>query len=206
MVRIDRVQSGDVVLGPMVAAVNVRQNLMLLDDARASLLGGNALGRVFVDLTPDQPMLGVLARYTEIEPQLLLSKKFRGPRDRDAIVSGRTALTFDIRKRLASGRVDVTRIGRDQLLSLLDLIDPKREDPQIGAARKALYLAAPRKVTVTMEQGTFDLDVQMSGAAPSIAIRSLPLTPLIIAFADAPLAQLDQRLGHANDATSGDTL
>ncbi|MFW7379183.1 MAG: hypothetical protein ACOH5I_10280 [Oligoflexus sp.] len=200
LLSIDSLQAEHIGLGPLVTSIEIRQNMILLNDLRLNLLGGSALGRMYLNLNPANPQVGFLGRFTQLDPRLLLPPEQRAGMRESGVISGRSALVFDIRKRLATGRLDITSIGRQQLLRFIDLIDPNFEDPQLGAARKALYVAYPQKVSIDMDQGMMDLEIQLGGAlSQTLNIRSLPLTPLIVANADEPLSQIEKILSATGD-------
>jgi hypothetical protein len=105
------------------------------------------------------------------------------------------AVDFDMRKRLASGRMDFTQIGKKQLLSLLDVVDPELKDNQITLARKGLKIAYPKKVGISMDHGLMDLAIDLEGAlSQTVGVRSLPLSGLINAQAGEVLSDLESML------------
>lgn len=181
-------------IGPVQLSPEIEQNLILMNNFKADIFEGSAVGRLFLDLNPSQLKAGFLGRFTRIN----LEKMFSDNKNLNSkkFISGRSAIAFDVKKRLVDGRIDITTIGRQQLLDLLDVIDPKREDSQISSARKALYLAYPTKVTVVMGKGAMDLAITLSGAiSQKMNIRSLPLTPLIESHLGEILLELESHLG-----------
>lgn len=191
---IDQIRFKHIELGPLVQNFEIRQNLVLLNDLKINLLEGSALGRLFVDLHPARLQLGFLGRFSGLQPELLKDPA-RRRRRQTAEFDGRAALNFDIRKRLATGRIDITSIGRDQLLSLLDLLDPNYEDPQMMMARRALQVAYPNLVSIGMEQGLMDIMIGLGGViSQDIHVRSIPLTAFINANAGEALGQIEKFL------------
>ncbi len=190
---INKVRFKHIITGPMLANIELRQNLILLNEMKANLLNGSALGRVFVDLHPERLQLGFLGRFSNLQLELLKEPSRRQKRDDE--LSGRAAANFDIKKRLASGRIDVTSIGRNQLLSMIDVLDPGYRDTQMMAARRALQIAYPSLVSISMEQGLMDLMIGLGGAlSTDLSIRSIPLTAFINANAGQQLLTLEKFL------------
>ncbi|MBC7660046.1 MAG: hypothetical protein H7249_10085 [Chitinophagaceae bacterium] len=191
--KINKVRFKHIIAGPLLTNFELRQNLVLLNDMKANLLNGSALGRMFIDLHPERLQLGFLGRFSNLQLELL-KEPGRRRKIKDEL-SGRAATNFDIRKRLATGRIDVTTIGRNQLLSMLDVLDPQYKDTQMMAARRALQLSYPRLVSLSMEQGLMDLRIGLGGAlSTDIAIRSIPLTAFINANAGEQLLTLEKFL------------
>jgi len=179
-------------IGPMVQNFEMRQNLILLNDLKMDLLDGSLLGRFYLDLHPSRLKTGFLGRFTGIKPELLKELDRRSPPGDWAPLAGRMAVDFDLRKRLATGRMDFTTIGKKQLLSLLDVLDPDFKDNQIALARNGLRVAYPRAVGVTMDHGLMDLNIKLGGALNSdIWVRSLPLSGFINAQAGEALSTIE---------------
>lgn len=182
LLSIEELRHKHVTLGPMVMNFEVQQNLIYLNDFKADLLKGSALGRLYFDLHPDRLQLGFLGRFSNLQPELLKEPERRSASAvKDAaVLSGRMGTSFDMRQRLALGRIDLTSIGRRQLASLLDVLDPNYKDDQIGMARRAIQVAYPERVTISMNQGLMDLTIALGGAvSKDINIRSIPLTAFI---------------------------
>jgi len=184
-----------IVAGPFAQNFEVRQNLILLNELKIDLLQGYALGRYYLDLHPDRLQLGFLGRFSGIQAELLREPSKRLPPKEWAALSGRMAINFDIRKRLATGRLDLTEIGQQQLMSLLDVLDPEYKDEQMVMARRALRVSYPQGVAISMEQGLMDMGINLGGMiSKDLYIRSIPLTGLINAKAGEALQQIEKLL------------
>lgn len=184
-----------ILLGPLVANFEVRQNLILLNDLKMDLLQGSAMGRFYLDLQPERLQLGFLGRFSGLQLELVRESQRRLPTKEWAPLSGRMALNFDIRKRLATGRMDLTEVGKQQILSLLDVLDPEYKDDQMVMARRALILSYPQGVGIGMEQGLMDMNINLGGIiGKDIFIRSIPLTGLINAKAGESLQKVEKLL------------
>lgn len=184
-----------IVIGPLIASFEVQQNLIVLNDLKMDLLGGSALGRFFLDLDPKTPRVGFLGRFSGIIPELLKAPEQRLPKEEWGTMAGRSALIFEIRKRLATGRIDLTTLGKRQLMSLLDVVDPTGKDEQIAMARQALRVAYPKFLNVEFDQGMMDFTVGLGGVvSQDIKIRSLPLSNLINSNAGEALSKVESFL------------
>lgn len=191
--KIQKVRFKHIEAGPLLTNFELRQNLILLNEMKANLLKGSALGRVFIDLHPERLQLGFLGRFSNLQLELLKEPARRQARTDE--LSGRAAANFDIRKRLATGRIDVTSIGRNQLLSMIDVLDPGYQDTQMMNARRALQVSYPSLVSISMEQGLMDLLIGLGGAVSTdIDVRSIPLTAFINANAGDQLKNVEKFL------------
>jgi hypothetical protein len=192
---IEQLRYKHILAGPFTQNFEVRQNLIMLNELKFDLLQGSAMGRYYLDLHPDRLQLGFLGRFSGIQAELLKEPQRRLPPKEWAPLSGRMAVNFDIRKRLATGRLDLTEIGQKQLMSLLDVLDPEYKDEQMVMARRALRVSYPQGVAISMEQGLMDMGINLGGAiSKDIFIRSIPLTGLINAKAGEALQQIEQLL------------
>jgi hypothetical protein len=182
-------------VGPLVASLEIQQNLILLNDLKVDLLGGSALGRFFLDLNPQAPKIGILGRFSGIQPEQIKPPERRLPKSEWAAMAGRTAINFDLRKRLATGRIDLTTIGKRQLLSLIDVLDPDYKDDQLAMARQGLRLAYPKFMNISLDQGMMDFTVGLGGVvSEDIQIRSLPLSGLINSNAGDAISKIESFL------------
>lgn len=188
----DQVSWKHIVVGPMVQSFEIRQNLVLLNDLKMDLLDGSMVGRFYLDLHPSRLRTGFLGRFSGIKPELLKAPDRRSAPKDWAPLAGRMAIDFDMRKRLAAGRMDFTQIGKRQLLSLLDALDPDFKDTQVALARNGLRVAYPRAVGIDMDHGLMDLKIALDGAVSSdVAVRSLPLSALINSQAGEALSTIE---------------
>jgi hypothetical protein len=184
-----------VVVGPLIASFEIQQNLIVLNDLKVDLLGGSALGRFFLDLDPKIPKVGFLGRFSGIIPEMIKAPELRAPPKDWSTMAGRAAVVFEIRKRLTTGRVDLTTLGKQQLLSLLDVLDPNGADEQIATARTALRVAYPKFLNMDFSQGMMDLTVGLGGViTKDMSIRSVPLSNMINSNAGEALSKVEEML------------
>ncbi len=163
--------------GPLRARVSLQQNMLTIDKLDAEIFDGVLAGQGFVDIQPSRLLAGLQGRVTKLNTALLSSKPEKMP---PAPLSARLALIVDLAKALVEGRVDVTEIGRNQLLALMDVLDPSGSDSLLNKARLALAIGYPRYVGMQMQQGFLDLDIGLGGVLEQqFKISNLPLTPII---------------------------
>ncbi len=177
-------------IGPGLVNLQLQQNVLNLRQLDLQLFGGHITGRLYVDTRPGNWQIGLLSRITEVDPRQLLRQGSALREGVYAPLSARTAVTFDIRRRLLEGRIDVTKINREQLYQLLEVLDPDYEDEQLAALRAALRIAHPEQVSINMHQGLLDLEARISALPQPLRIKGLPLTPLIQYFAGVALEAL----------------
>ena len=180
----EKLQVGDLAVGPLQARFKVNQNLIELPQFSLQLLAGDLAGRFYLDITPNAWRLGLLSRISQLDLRLLLPKRATSDY---APISARTALEFDFNRRLLAGRMDITDITRSQLLQLLELVDPEYLDPQINNVRSALRLAHPQWISAVMQNGLMDLTFGLSLFSEPLRAHGLPLSPIIERFGEEAL-------------------
>jgi len=177
LLTIEELNALDKRFGPMRMRVSLQQNMLTIDKLDADIFDGVLAGQGFVDIQPSRLLAGLQGRVSKLNTSLLSSKPQKLP---PAPLSARLALVVDLGKALIEGRVDVTEIGRNQLLAMIDVLDPSGADPLLNKARLALGIGYPRYVGLQMQQGFLDLDVALGGVVDNqIKIPHLPLTPII---------------------------
>jgi hypothetical protein len=189
---VERLAAAGYQVGPALASVLLKQNLFRVQQLDLDLFGGHLTGQVYVDAQPGAWKIGLLSRMTQIDPRQLVAEDSPQRHAEYAPITARSALEFDVAKRLLQGRLDVTQISRAQLLQLLDVVDPQYQNEQVARVRAALRVAYPQNVKVDMRQGLMDLEVAISALPKPLQIRGVPLTPLIQTFAGPALNALDQ--------------
>ncbi len=185
------IRFGERQVGPMLADIPVRQNLLRLQRFDLALFGGHLAGQFYLDVTPGAWRVGLLSRVSNVDLRELLPPPSPGAADH-APVSARLAVEMDVRQRLLEGRIDLTDITRAQLLQLLEIMDPDHQDEQLARVRSALALAHPQWVAVEMNRGLMDLRVKLSLLAEPLAVRGLPLSPILDRFAGEALQNLER--------------
>ena len=134
----------------------------------------------------------MLSRISQVDLRELLPENSPLKHSAYTPISARTAVEFDINQRLMQGQIDITQISRDQLLQLLEVIDPDNKDEQLAKIRTALRLAYPKSVRVEMRQGLMNLEVSISIYPKPLRAHGLPLTPLIQHFGGTVLEAIER--------------
>jgi hypothetical protein len=185
-----RLQAAGVEVGPFRGQLQLTQNMLEVNKFDLNLLSGSASGMMYVNLLPKDLALGLLSRITRIDPAEL-SPGVEKKSERKTI-SLRTAIELQIPQSMIAGRIDVNEIGSEQILSLIDTLDPKGEDEQLNSARQALRVAYPRAVNIEIKQGLMDMLLSLDSAvvAKDIVIQRFP----VYSFMASALSDLTQSL------------
>ena len=191
-ISIDKIILAEKSLGPVLASVMLKQNIFSLQQFDIDLFSGHSAGQFYLDVRPDAWKLGLLSRITHLDPRELLAKDSKLRQSKLSPINTRTAIEFDIHKRLMEGEIVVSQINRDQLLQLLDVIDPAHEDEQMAQLRKGLRFSHPKLVQVDMQRGLMNLKVEIAGLPKAVRVTGLPLTPMIQQFASEALETIDE--------------
>jgi hypothetical protein len=188
--RIQNITIGDKLFGPVLANISLKQNLLRLPRIDMDLFGGHLSGQFYFDANPGEWKIALLGRLSQLDPRQLLPDHAPTKDSELSPMSARVAMEFGLNQRLLEGRIDVTQISREQLLQLMDVIDPEHQDEQLAQVRTALRLAYPKWVSLDMQQGLMDMAVDISTLPKPIKVYGLPLTPLIQHFAGDTLDEL----------------
>lgn len=187
---IQTITIGDKSFGPVLANMALKQNLLRLPRIDMDLLGGHLSGQFYFDASPGAWKIALLGRLSQLDPRQLLPDNAATKDSKLSPMSARVAVEFDLNQRLLEGRIDMTEISREQLLQLMDVIDPQHQDEQLAQVRTALRLAYPKWVSLDMAQGLMDMAVAISALPQPVKAYGLPLTPLIQHFAGDTLDEL----------------
>lgn len=177
MLVIDELNALEKKFGPLRGRFSLKQNMLTIDRLDADLFEGVLAGQGFVDIQPSRLVAGLQGRVTKINTALLAANPQKAP---PGTLSARLATVVDLSKALVEGRVDVTEIGKNQLLAMMDLLDPTGADALLNKARLALSVGYPTYVGLQMAQGFLDLEVGLGGViSQQFKIPNLPLSPII---------------------------
>ncbi|NOR51088.1 MAG: hypothetical protein GQ470_00570, partial [Gammaproteobacteria bacterium] len=179
-------------IGPLAASLSIRQNLIHLQQLDIDLLGGHLAGQLYVDANPAGWRFGLLGRLSQIRLNELLQSSSRLQGREERPLNARVAIEYDLNRYLLEGRIDIGDISAMQLLQLLEVLDPEYQDEQLAQVRSLLGVAHPQWVAIDMRRGLMDLEVALSALPAPIAIKALPLTPLLHQFTADYMAQLKQ--------------
>jgi len=169
----DNLQVGQVTLGALAGNIEINKNLISIDQLEAGWHGGKISGQVILDMLPSAPYLLFRGRVTGI---------YAKSGDR---FDANAALAFAIRSLELDGRIHLVRIGRENLMELLDAFDPYKEDVAMNRIRLALKLAYPKSLVLKAEGGYMSGKVELGGLGSMVRIdeiRGVPVTPLLRRF------------------------
>jgi hypothetical protein len=170
--RIQRLAVGDIVFDDVATSLGVHRDQIALDALEARVQGGRIAGQSLVTVRGPDSKVQLRLRATGIEAGA------RGARDR---FDGNAALTLGVRRRSLDGRIEIVRIGRQNLRTLLDEADPARADPGINRIRTALTFGYPDRVSLVFAGGFARLHVGLGGLAGIMSlsdVEGIPLGPL----------------------------
>lgn len=118
------------------------------------------LRSTITDLNLDVPVASALGRGTAANKELYL-------------VSGNIDLRLDLRERALNGYMDLTRMGREMIVAIIDVLDPLGKDSQLQETRGTLatggwlqtYVAGLdlKGVEVSIKQNLLNADFRWSG-------------------------------------------
>lgn len=173
----EKIKFRTIEIGPLNTNIKIKQNIVTIPYVATKLLGGHYVGKIHLDFKPSQLSLGYLGRITRIDLDRILNKGSNKDSER---FSSRVGISMDINRSLLEGKIDVTEIGKTQLLQMLDILDPKQEDPKINQARSGLRIAHPTYIGLSFQRGLMDMVIKLdSGISSEIAIEGIPLTSFL---------------------------
>ena len=152
---------GDSTLGPLAANLRVDRNVIALDQLEMSAFGGKITGQFLVDLDlANRQLTDVQFRgnVTGLAPG-------KGETRSSEVVDANAALRLNPKKLELEGRIDLIRIGRDDLRAMLDAWDPNHSDESANRTRQALLAGYPKDVRIGFHQGFTEVRMEMGGLA-----------------------------------------
>ena len=179
---VERVKWREKTYGPFIGYFSIQQNMAFAHQFDMDLGAGRLYGEMFLDVYPKTLRAGFLGRLTGLDLAEFLPRAFQGrvPSGNRG-VSGRAGVVFDLNKSLVDGRVDVTEIGGAQLVSIINVLDPKFEDAKLNSARRVLEYGFPTGVAISFRQGYMDMDIDLKalGVSQRESVRGVPVSSLI---------------------------
>ena len=169
--RVERIAVGDIVIDELAGNLRVKRDLVTIDHLEARLYGGHIAGQCLIVARGAESKITLHARATGIQAGA----------DKERF-DGNAALTLALGERALDGRVEIVRIGKQHLLSLLDEMDPHHADPGSNRIRTALSLGHPERVRLLFERGFASLHVEMGGLASIVSlsdVTGIPMGPLM---------------------------
>lgn len=181
---IEKLKFEEVEVGPLSGFFSLRQNLISARRFYFQLARGEAAGEFFMDLYPQQRALGLLARVTNLQLKELIPRSLLGKRAAtNHALSGRVGMVYQTSQGTLGGRLDITEIGKEQVLSMIDVLDPHLEDENLNKARDGLAFGYPKGLYLGIDQGILDFDLRLGGLAggfvEGIRSPSIPISGLV---------------------------
>jgi hypothetical protein len=152
---------GRATVGPLAANLRIDRNVIALDQLELSAFGGKITGQFLVDLDlANRQLTDVQFRgnVTGLAPG-------KGENRSHEVVDANAALRLNPKKLELEGRIDLIRIGRDDLRAMLDAWDPSHSDEQANRTRQALLAGYPKDVRIGFHQGFTEVRMEMGGLA-----------------------------------------
>jgi hypothetical protein len=169
-----------------VAKVGIEQNLILVPKFDTNLSEGKLMGGLFLNVWPEAPHVGLYTRFNDLRLR---------PQQSQAGIEGRTAIDLDLRTRVLDGRIDISRISSEDLIYLLEFVDPDYRHERMNQLRSALKIAFPERVNLFFKDGGMDMLVKLN-IGPSMELKSLP----VAGFMNAALSGIPtQGIGGENE-------
>lgn len=140
------------------AWVAVEGPLVKCRSMEASVLDGSLSGDFDFRLHPEVE-IHYDGSMTRINSELLMAGGRRG--GGDFLINQNMNLKLNARGDI-DARINVTRIGKEALYGLLDLVDPQRQNPQVNNVRDKLgYGFVPRLVVLEAENGLLNMFIRL---------------------------------------------
>jgi len=186
-ISIQKIKAGEVEAGPLLANISLTQNLMRLQQFDVNLFDGHVVGQFYLDTTPGSWKVGILSRMTGVDLRKMFPANAYVQATEYSPINMRVAFEFDVHEKLVEGRIDISEIKRDQLLQLLEFVDPEHIDEQLASLRSALGLAHPDNVQIEMLQGLMNIEVSLSALPKPVRISGIPLSAIMQQFSEEML-------------------
>ncbi len=175
--RINQVGFEEKTYGPFIGYFSIKQNMIFAHKFEFNLGEGKSDGELFLDAYPKNLQLGLLTRLTGLNLSKILPRKYL-PKSSglDDKISGRSGLVMNLNNGSVDGRIDVTEMGRNQLITLINAMDPSFENEQMNNARFALGFAYPSFIQMSFQQGYMDMGFRLQGALNrEFMFRGIPI-------------------------------
>jgi hypothetical protein len=170
--------------GPLAANLRIDRNVVSLDQLEMQLLGGKVTGQLIALEAGPDTSLAFRGDVTGMTPA--------GTTDR---LDANAAFSFLPEKLELEGRVEIVRIGKQNLLDLLDVWDPYHAIVSANRARLGLKFGYPKQVRLLFRQGFASLGVELGGLAGAVSIeeiRGIPLGPMLQRYAGPYLRRKEE--------------
>ncbi len=162
---------GDKTVGPLEGNLRIDRNVVALEHVELAAFSGRVTAQCVVDTNEKSPQLLIRGDVTGVRPS-----KTAEP------IDANWALRVNVGARSVDGRAEIVRIGKRDLLSVLDAWDPYRTDVSANRMRKALAVGFPERVRLGFHQGFASLALDLGGLGKLFRIEpieGLPIGPII---------------------------
>jgi translocation and assembly module TamB len=186
-VTCESIKAGDSVVGPISANLRFDRNLLALDQLEMSAFGGKITGQLILDLDLAQRQLTDVQFRGDVTGLAPGS----GAQRSSEVVDANASLRLNPQRLELEGRIDILRLGRDDLSAMLDAWDPYHADPNANRTRKALAAGYPKHVRMSFHQGFTVMEMEMGGLAAAAGLDPVQLStgPMLEKYA-APYLNL----------------
>jgi hypothetical protein len=176
-VTLDSLRLGNQVVGPIAGNLRMDRNLLALDQMEMAAYGGKVTGQLIIDVDVDSRELEDVRFRGNVAG---LAPSVGGVRLSD-VVDANAALRLDPHSLSLEGRIEVVRIGREDLEAMLDTWDPNRAEITANRARAAIHVGYPKDVRLEFHEGFTVIKIVLGGVAGAAPIDpiQLPTGPLM---------------------------
>ncbi len=180
-------------IGPFQGYFSIRQNLIFAHQFDLKLGSGRTYGEIYLDTHSKNLQFGMLSRLSQIRLSEILPKRYLVQSAAiDEQMSGRSGLVVNLNTGNVDGRIDFTELGRHQLATLINTVDPTYENEKMNQARFALSIASPSWIQMSFQKGYMDLGFRIGGSVgQDFYLRGIPITAWI-SEASANIVKLTQ--------------
>ena len=184
-IQIKKIKLGGFEVSKILINSSIESNGIFIDEAEFLTMGGVGSANLFISLSPlPTRVVGNfhLANVnTEQIPYRIKNKII--PDEIDISPFTMTSnIDYFITDKVLNGDINISQIGQEQARYFLDLLDPKKLDPNINMARMGLNLGYPKGIKIPIRNGSMDvrLDVRSLGVPlPIPDVIGFPVVGLI---------------------------
>ncbi|KMP11464.1 hypothetical protein UZ36_04365 [Candidatus Nitromaritima sp. SCGC AAA799-C22] len=207
ILRIDAVD----VRGVRATGINLdlffKNNQLAVEKFLFDLLGGSVAGNLFLEQTPEGPVLNFSTEFAALDFEHLAAKPsllntaeqvigsvlgIRKEQEDEAKLDGNIKLSFKVNQGEETGKVNldqiganiaITRIGPELLDRALLFIDPGESKPAILETRLKLKLASPHRILIRVENGNLNVEAWLKnkllgGIIKAPELKRVPISSL----------------------------
>jgi hypothetical protein len=195
-IKIKRIEVANLEMTDLEFDVEVRQNIMALNQFVINFLGGKIQGdfQLALDSAAKNPKdipksIRTSLHVTRLNSHKLLERfpQLKGKEGSSLLgsnpyIDATVHLKYDIANSDMDGGIEITSIGKEQLKMILFYVDPDELNPTIGDIRTALNIGDVRLVSIPIKNGEIGLevDVRLLGAPlPVPKLSKLPVSQIV---------------------------